>query len=76
MQQKRQCYYQHTATTHETSGGTVPEHIHAREDERGGLQHSKPPGPELVIEQPFHGFVVRLDLLPGRLHASKIFKNP
>ena len=75
MQQKHQRYYKHTATTHEMIGGTVPKHIHAREDKRDRLQHRKPPGPELIVEQPFHGCFVRLDLLPGKMHVSKICKN-
>ena len=44
------------ARTYETIGETVPEHIHARADERDRLQQSKLPGPELVIEQTFQGF--------------------
>jgi len=75
MQQTHQYYYQHTATTNETIGGAVPEHIHACKDERDRLRHSKLPGPELVIKQTFHGCFERLDLLPGRTYVSNIFGN-
>ena len=56
-------------------GGTEPEHIHARAEERESLQKREPPGPELVIEQLLHTFVVRRDLLPGRTHVSDILKK-
>ena len=50
MQQTHHYFYQHVATTNETIGETVPEHIHACKDERDRLQHSKFPGPELVMK--------------------------
>ena len=51
MQHIHQIYYQDTKTKYDTIGGTTPEDIHARADERARLQNSKLPGPELVIEQ-------------------------